>query len=389
MSPLKKYELVLRSAIVRGEKPTKSPEAKLAPNPNQSNRLIGFLPDNKKIVIAQVPGKGGMDFNKLVGGKVYAVAADGFFPSYEKDKDTKKRTNIQKVEDGLPVYTSSGFYGLSTQEHPALEIREAFTILRDNGEQVWIISDEQLAAKEKHSLSSDFELELLLPAIEAALGDERNRLNGFEADINKRRSRGVTRGKEAAEDANEDYEGIEYTELSVSKKDGNPFIIYAWHDGTAGHRGAITRELDVNEDGKIVRQYLTAQEAVNHFKTTPEYRKLEQALGEGRQVEFAFAQGDVMRTSPSFKGKVEKTLNGPDAKKRFGDGPYIMASLKGWTRGIVTVMFSKHPAFPAKDYDALYYVAACRQAEVGMNKAGDKWTSPEAPLYALAPTLLN
>ena len=388
MSPLKKYELTLRTGVLRGEKPNKGLEAKPAPNPNQSNRLIGYLADGTKIVVAQIPGKGGMDFNKLLGGKVFAVACDGFFPMFEKDEN-KKRTKIQKQEDGVPVYTTSGFYSLSTKEYPALEIREAFTMLRDKGEQVWIISEEQLAAKERHSLSSDFDLEMLLPSLEAALGDARNRLIPFDANMNKRRKRDIERAKEEAEEGGEDYTGVEFAEVKVSKKDGNPFLLFAWHDGVAGHRGAITREVDVNEDGKIIRQYLTAEEAVSRFKATDDYRKIEQSLGEGRQVEFAFAQGDVMRTSVSFRRKVENVLAAPPEKNRYGDGVYIQAALKGWTRGIINVMFSLHPNFPSKDYDAHHYVAACRQAEVGMNKQGDKWTPPEAVHYALAPTLLN
>jgi hypothetical protein len=389
MSPLKKYELTLRTGVLRGEKPGKGLEAKPAPNPNQSNRLIGYLPDGTKIVVAQVPGKGGMDFNKLQGGKVDAVACDGFFPMFEKDEN-KKRTKIQKMEDGLPVYTSSGFYLLSDKQYPALEIREVFTMLRDKGEQVWIISEEQLAAKERHSLSSDFDLEMLLPSLQTALGDERNRLLAFDAAINKRRKRGIERGKEEAEDAGENYTGVEFTELKTSKKDGNPFVLYAWHDGTAGNRGAITRERDVNEDGKIIRHYLTAEEALSNFKSSAEYQKLEKALGEGRQVEFAFAQGDVMRTSVSFRRKVENVLAAPPEKSRYGDGVYILGAMKGWTRGIINVMYSQHPGFPGKDYDAHHYVAACRQAEVGMNKTSDgKWTPPEAVHYALAPTLLG
>jgi protein associated with RNAse G/E len=387
-SPLKKYELTLRTGVLRGEKANKPLDAKEAPNPNQSNRLIGYLGE-KKVVVAQVPGKGGMDFNKLMGGKVFAVAADGFFPMFEKDEN-KKRTKVQKKEEGLDVYTSSGFYLLSSKEYPALDIREVFTMLRDKGEQVWIISEEQLAAKERQTLTSDFDLDMLIASLEAALSDSRNRLIPFDADANKRRRRGIERGKGEAEDAGEDYTGVEFEELKVSKKDGNPFVLFAWDDGTNKHRGAITRERDVNDDGKVIRQYMTAEEAIAYFKTTQDFRKLAQALADGKTVDFGFAQGDVMRTSVSFRRKCENVLAAPPEKNRYGDGVYILAAMKGWTRGIINVMFSQHPNFPAKDYDAHHYVAACRQAEIGMNKTGEgKWTAPEAVHYALAPTLLG
>jgi len=73
MTSAKNFDLVVRSTLVRSEKANKGLDTLPAPNPNQMNRIIGYLPDGTKVVIAQRPGKGGMDFNKIMGGKVFAV----------------------------------------------------------------------------------------------------------------------------------------------------------------------------------------------------------------------------------------------------------------------------------------------------------------------------
>jgi hypothetical protein len=57
--------------------------------------------------------------------------------------------------------------------------------------------------------------------------------------------------------------------------------------------------------------------------------------------------------------------------------------LHGWCKALVSIMHSQHPGFPRADYDAHHYVAALRQAEVGMNKRADGsgWEPPAAIRY--------
>lgn len=388
MTPLKKFDLTVKSAIIRSEKPNKGLEAIAAPNPNQMNRLIGYLADGTKIMVAQRPGKGGMDFNKLMGGKVYAVAADGISPVFEKDKDGKP-TKTQKQEDGLPLYSSSGFYLLSSKEYPALHLIEGYTLLRNRGEQVWILTKEQLAAKQKQELSDDMDWDLLTCALEASLSDDNNLVKAYDPDINKKRKRGIERAKEEAEDANEDYSGVQFSELAVSKKDGNPFLMYCWHiEGGEAKVGALLREAEVvdedRDDGRTKMEYYTAEEAVAKFSESASAKEIQSALEAGHKVTFNFVQGHVMRTSVSFRRKVENVLN-EATKTQYGDAVYILAAQKGWTRGILTLMHSQHPNFPQADYDAHHFVAACRQAEIGMNKKeGGGWTLPEGIHFTMA-----
>jgi len=92
-----------------------------------------------------------------------------------------------------------------------------------------------------------------------------------------------------------------------------------------------------------------------------------------------------MRTSVSFRRKVENVLLAPADKPQYGDAVYINAALKDWTKGIVSVLATNHPTFPAKDYDDLYYVVTVRQAEIGMNKRdGGGWFPPLPIVYKLA-----
>lgn len=389
MTPLDKYDLTVRSTILRGEKANKGLDATIAPNPNQMNRLVGYMPDGTKVVVAQRHGKGGMDFNKLLGGKVYAVAADGVSPVYEKDAEGKP-TKVQKKEDGMPLYSSSGFYLLSSKEYPALEIIEAYTLLRDKGEKVWLVTEAGLAAKQLHTLSSDLDWDLTEEALKAALSDDGNMVAQYDAETNKKRERGIRRAKEDKEESEEQYEGVEFQPLEVSKKDGNPFIYFCWQaEGADKKAGAITRDIEVLEEGRKVTKYLTVDEALEHFKASTGYKELDAALSAGKTVQFAFVQGHVMRTSVSFRRKVENVLN-EVTKTQYGDAVYILSALKGWTKGLISLMQSQHPNFPQADYDAHHYVAACRQAEIGMNKKkeGTGWQTPVGVQYKLSAALL-
>lgn len=391
MTPLTKFDLTVKSAIVRGEKPNKGLEAQAAPTPHQMNRLTGYLGDGRKILVAQRPGRGGMDFNKLLGGKVYAVAADALSPVYEKDKDGKA-TRTQKQEEGLPLFSSSGFYLLSSKEYPAVQLFEAFTLLRQRGEQVWLLTEEQLTARQRYVLNDELDWDVLSCALESALADEHNLVACHDPDINKKRKLNIDMAKMRAASEEVPYDGVEFNELGVSKKDGNPFLMYCWHAGEGPVKsGALLREAEVvDEDrdaGRTVVQYFSPADAVARFAASAAGQAIRAALEAGQPVTFSFVQGHVMRTSVSFRRKAENVLN-KVAKSEFGDGVYILAALKGWTKGIIALMQSQHPSFPQADYDAHHYVAACRQAEIGMNKNGEgKFGLPVGIHYSLAERL--
>lgn len=379
MSTKKKFDLTVRSTIIRSEKPNKGLDAVEAPNPHQMNRIIGFLPDGTRAIIAQRPGKGGMDFNKLMGGKVFAVAADGISPVYEKDKDQKPTKNI-KVEDGLPLYSSSGFYLMSSKDYMALDMMECYTRLLNRGLQVLLVTDAQLRASQRVTLESELDLEMLGAQLVELLGDEHNMLSRFDADINKKRKRGIERAKEEAEDANEEYSGVAFSELSVSKKDGNPFLMLSWKVGGQTHSFNLMREQEFpGEKDRVITKYYTADEALAECAKSKAYKALEAELAAGRGVEVCLTQGHVMRTSVSFRRKCENVLAAGTDKPLYGDAVYIHGALMGWTRGLVSVLHSMHPNFPAADYDAHHFVAAVRQAEIGMSKKGDGsgWNPPQ------------
>ena len=391
MTPLKKYDFTVKTSIIRSEGPTKGLNAIIAPNPHQMNRIVGFLPDGTKIKISQRPGKGGMDFTKLVGGKVFAVAADGLSPTYEKDKEGKV-TNVQKQEEGIPLYSSSGFYQLSSRDYPALYLTEAYTLLRSKGTQVWVLTETQLATKKKQTLNDEMDLDLLTCAIESALGNEHNLVSPFDAEINKKRKREIVRTMEDVEAEGGHYVGAPFVELAASKKDGNPFLLFCWQPAGGEVRGgAILRELEVADEkreGKTKFQYYNAAEATALFIASPTYKAMKESLDNGVAVSFGFVQGHVLRTSTSFRKKVENVLS-TATNAQYGDGVYILAGLKGWTKGIVALMQSQHPKFPQSDYDAHHYVVACRQAELGMNKVpGGTWSAPEGIHYSMASELL-
>lgn len=394
MKPLIKHDLIVRSAIVTGEKPNKALDAVLADNPNKMNRLTGFLVDGRKVVISQRHGKGGMDFNKLTGGKVYAVAADGLSAVYEKDAEGKP-TKEQKQEDGLPLFSSSGFYSLSSKEYPALHMMGAFTRVAEDGDTLQLVTPDQLKAKQIVLVETEDELADLLIQLEAALSDEHNLVAKFDAHSNKKRKRGIDIAKvtaEDAEDAAEKYTGVEFTELKVSPKDGNPMVVFSYSiDGGALKSGAILRQmLDVESEHSALK-FLTAADAMEEFQHQDEYHEIANAFDELKPVSFGFAVGHVMRTSVSFRRKVENINAEPADKVAYGDAVYVKGAIAGWTKGLVTVLHSMHPAFPAEDYDAHHYVAAPRQAEVGMNKkaSGDGYQPPEALHYNLEAELLT
>ncbi|KWU24787.1 hypothetical protein [Burkholderia cenocepacia] len=389
--PLKKFDLVLRTAVVRAEKPTKGLDAELAPNENQMNRLFGFLSDGSAAVIADTGGRGGMDFNKLLGGKIFAVAADGFFPVYEKDEQ-KKRTNKQKVEDGKALYSSSGFYMLSSKDYPALTIVEGFTRLIDKCEKVLVVTAEQLAAHQTIPMTSDMDWEMALMSMEGLLGEDQNLVSQYDEAINKKRKRRIEDAKRDAEDAEEKYEGVEFIELGTSKKDGNPFIQYAFQvDGGAVRAGRIMREFATrDENDRDVTEYVDVAGALAHFAESADSKQIVAALEAGKSVNFGFTQGHVMRTSVQFRRKYENIAKEPADKPKYGDAVYIDGALNNWVTGIVSVMQSMHPNFPSKDYDVHHYVAAPRQREVGLTKRDEKkYNPPQALAYDLDAWLLK
>jgi hypothetical protein len=391
LQPTQKFDLVLRTAVIRSEKPTKGLDAELAPNENQMNRLFGFLSDGTAAVIADSGGRGGMDFNKLLGGKIFAVAADGFFPVYEKD-EAKKRTNKQKVENGKALFSSSGFYMLSSKDYPALTITEGYTRLIEKCEKVLVVTDEQLAAHQTIPMTSDMDWEMALMSMEGLLGDDQNLVAQFDESINKKRKRRIEDAKRDAEDAEEKYEGVEFAELAVSRRDGNPFIEYTFQvEGGSVRTGRIMREFATRDDNdRDVTEYVDVAGALAHFAESADTKQIVAALEAGKNVTFGFTQGHVLRTSVQFRRKYENIAKEPADKPKYGDAVYIDGALNNWVRGIVSIMQSMHPGFPGKDYDAHYYVGAPRQQEVGLTKKDEKkYNPPKALAYDLESWLLK
>ena len=382
--------LQVHSTVVRSEKPNKGLEVLLSPNPNQMHRLIGFLPDGKKVMIAQRFGRGGMDINKVAGGKVFAVAADALSPVMEKDKEGKA-TKVQKVEDGLPLYSSSGFYLLSSKDYPALDILTGHSHLLDEGNKVLLCSDDQLKETALMELSSELDFELLESCLQDMLGDERNLVARFNESINTRRRRGVERAQQEAEDEGEVATVVEYAELPVSVKDGNACVMLSWRLSPQAplQTVAVMREADVTnedyDDGRVLTRYFTAEQAVEFFRNGPEGRSMREALEAGQPLKVCLTPAHVMRTSVSFRRKVANVMAAPPEKNVFGEAVYIQAALKGWVPAICALMYSQHPTFPALDYDSNHYVAAPRQKEVTMTRREDNtWTPPQAPVTAFA-----
>lgn len=386
------YDFVATSGILRSEKPSKGLEAIIAPNPNVLNRIIGYMPDGTKVVVSQRPGRGGMDFTKLMGGKVYSVAADALSPVYEKGADNKPTKKI-KIEDGLPAYSSSGFYTLSTKDYPALSVMDCYARVLLGGEQVLLVTTDAIANKQTLQLASDFDLDVLTDFLAAALDDSHNLVVCYDEEINRKRERDSRRAREDAEEASEPFEGPAFKELAVSKKDGNPMALLAWRtaDGEV-YDAVIAREVDGLDDAdRPVTNYISAREAVDQFQTTESFAHLNHELSNGRPVYLAFAVGHMMRCSVSFRKKVQNTLAEPADKFLYGDAAYIRGVTASWGRSIVVLMNSQHPGFPRADYEAHHYVAAPRQAEIGMKKKADGsgWQPPQVVSYDLRALLMT
>jgi hypothetical protein len=386
-----KFELTPQSAIIRSDKPNKGIEAHASSNPNVMHYLVGYLPDGTKARVVQRHGKGGMDFNKIVGGKVFAVAADGFSPVFEKGAD-KKLSTVQKVEDGLPVFSASGFYLLSSKDYPALDMQSAYVLLQNKGARALVLSQEQLDARQELLLESEFDLELLDVGLADALSDDRNVFLPFDGDMDKKRQRSITRTKEEFEDTQEEYEGVEFAPCVANQKSGSPFVLLVWSTATKRGHAAVLREQDgLDEDGRLRPMYFSPTEAVAYFKTTKEGRALLAATESGGTVAVAYVQGHSVRTSVSFRRKAENTLDEPTGKAQYGDAVFIQGAIRGWCKGIVAYLHSQHPNFPYADYDTHNYVVAPRQAEIGMTRkpvGQDGWLPPVAVHYGIGSWLL-
>lgn len=388
----KKHDLIAKSVLITGPGPNKGIEAHMAPNPNQMNRVVGLLPDGRKVVVAQRPGKGGMDFTKLMGGKVYAIAADAFAPVYEKQDG--KPTNKQKEEDGLPLFSSSGFYSLSSREYPALDLFECYARLFDKGEMAMLLTDEAMRGPQSLVLMGEASLAEFADSVRSNLSDEHNLVRRHDELINRKRQRAITRAREDVEAEDGQYSGVDFKEASVGKKDGNPFCLCVWKsDSGASGTFYVLRQKEITTDaGLPATQYMDADEAVAHMaSSSPRYAALSKELAAGCFVQVAMVRGHVMRTSVSFRKKVENALAIPAEKPKYGDAPFVLGALHGWCRALVAIMHSQHPSFPQADYDAHHYVAALRQAEIGMTKKpdGSGWLPPEPLAYAPETALLG
>lgn len=270
-----------------------------------------------------------------------------------------------------------------------MRIFPAFTRLGENGEQLLLLTAAQLRARKRMRLRDEAQYRTLMSDWCALLLDEHNLVAEFDTAANKKRRLAITLAKTTAEaqaeDGGDPYAGVEFSELKVSKKDGNPFIYFVWRVGNeAPQEAMLLREAEgVSETtDRPVTEYLEADEAVSRFMDSPVGKKMLAALRAGQPVSVAYTQGHVMRTSVSFRRKVENVLAKPSP---YGDAVYIQGSLEGWTQGVVLFMHSMHPNFPNADYDAHHYVAAPRQASIGMNKQADgRWTPPKALQFDLA-----
>lgn len=389
--------LISRSAILTGGAPNAGIQAILAPNQHQTNKIIGHLADGRKVMVAQRPGRGGMDFNKLLSGKVFAVAADALSPVFTKDENNKP-TKVIKQEDGLPVYSSSGFYSLSSKEYPAKDVFGAYVSLRLKGEQLLLVRPEAVKAPTRVTLNDEADLLDLLAKAHELLADEHNLVSRHDALVNRARERAIQRAKQDTEDAqleaggNPDgaYTGVAFKPLAVSKKDGNPFLLVHWKAGSRSGTFEVLREKDsLNDADAAITEWLSAEAAVDAMTAIPDVRVWKKAFVSQVPVEVTIAQGHVMRTSVSFRRKAQNAFAIPAGAPVYGDAAYILGAQDKWVRGLVTVLHSMHPQFPAADYDSHYYVASVRQAEMQMVKlpGAEKWNPPVPLAYEVAALL--
>lgn len=370
----KKFDINIKSLVIKGD-PVKNNVAlqgNLSPNPNQMNRLKGYLPDGTLAYIAQRPGKGGMEFNKLLSGKVFAVAADAITPVYEKDKEGNKTDKI-KTEDGLPVYSSSGFYLLSSKEYPALSIFNCVSKLLDKGESAICVTAHQLKSNYRLKLESSIEFDIFLKQMEDMLSPEYNACSEFVENTNKLRQRGIQREKEECEDQNAKYAGVEYSPLTLSKKDGNPALVlsYETKDGKLVEDLVLMQATITDEnydDGRLVTKYFTPSEAVAFYLESFAGQKFLKEIEAQEALDACLIPANVFRTSVSFRKKVSNFYNSSKTQALYGDAVFLDKAFKEWTKSIANVIYSKHPNFPSVDYDSLHYVVALRQSELGMNR---------------------
>lgn len=381
-----KFDLIVKSEIITSDKPTKPIEARPSNNPHIPDRIQGFLQDGTPVMVAKRPGKGGIEFNKFFSGKIYAVSADGFSAIMEKDENGKKSNN-QKEEEGMKLYSSSGFYLLSSKDYPSLKCFKAYTRLSADGSLIYSIPESNINTTEL-ALGANADLEPVEAEILAKLNDSLNLVAPFNADVNKKRKRAITTAQETAEDDGEEYTGAKYTELEVSKKDGTPFVIILCKTEAGVNQFLVSRRKEKpSADGKHTNiEMLTAQEALVEFKASKQYANLQARVAQGATLKLV--QGWLMRASVSFKGKIDLVR---EKEPDFGASVYIHSALKGWTKAICTMMYSKHPKFPQEDYEYNSYVMACLQAEIGINRQGkkqtpegekDAWSNPMAISYA-------
>lgn len=380
MTPLKTFETVALSTVIKAKKPNRPLDAVAAKSEHQANRIVGQSLSGSPVVVAQRPGRaGGVDFNKLLSGKAYAVAADAVSPIYEKDEKGEK-SKIQKLEEGAKAFSSSGFYILSSKEYPAEDILPGYVrFLTSDFTHVLFVPPSSAKGPSVAEVDSDLALELLEQSLEEALSDEKNLLLPYVASANRARKRRIDLAISEAEDQEEQYSGVPSTELPLSLKDGTPFAWVHVSVGEAMEETALTRQVQTVKDGKPLVVTVGAEEAMAKFKGSKAYALIRNALQKGLKAKVSFMEGNVLRSSVMFK---KKALNDKDSPSKFGDGPFLRGMGVAWVRAFVTVMYSKHPAFPDKDYDSLHFVCSARQAEMGFNKQGDKWGAPEAILYA-------
>lgn len=380
-----KFDLIVKSEIITSDKPTKPIEARPSNNPHIPDRIQGFLQDGTPVMVAKRPGKGGIEFNKFFSGKIYAVSADGFSAIMEKD-DKGKKSNTQKEEEGMKLYSSSGFYLLSSKDYPSLKCFKAYTRLSSDGSLIYSIPETNININDL-TLQAGESLEKVESIVLAKLDDSLNLVAPFNADVNKKRKRAITTAQETAEDDGEDYTGAKYTELEVSKKDGTPFVLILCKTAAGVNQFLVSRRREKpSADGKHTNiEMLSALDALEEFKGSKQYANLLARVSQG--AELKIIQGWLMRSSVSFKGKIDLVR---EKEPDFGASVYIHSALKGWTKAICTMMYSKHPKFPQEDYEHNSYVMACLQAEIGINRQGkkqtpegekDAWSNPMAISY--------
>jgi hypothetical protein len=371
--------MLARTLIVRAEKPGKPLDVQPAKSEHQTNRVRGFTLEGEPVVVAQRTSKAGVDFNKLLGGKVYAVAADACAPVMEKD-DQGKPTKKQKTEDGALLYSCSGFYCLSSKDYPALELSCPWALLLERGAKALLLSPAQLQGRKRLRLEDcDLDLELLQAELEQALDDAHCLVRGHDDAVNRKRRRAIDAARAEAEDQGEAYAGVDFATLSSSPKDGNPFVMYVWEGEHDAGSGLVLREQTFGGEKFATTEYYSAEQAVALFRQSPAWERLERALEDG-SVEFSFVRGNLMRTSISFRRKCEQAL-APGSAASFGDAAFIRGAAAGWVRSACAILYSQHPLFPGKDYDSLHYVAALRQAEMGLDRHEDRWGTPQPIHY--------